>query len=329
VKKSINVGKTSKVIAGASLLGCIGFYVLSSPNAYEIYVNGKAVACIKDMNTAEVITNEIYSELVNRFDGLKIEENTIYKRVIASDSAQSSKEDIKANIIKALSTKVKAVEMVVDGNMVGILANVEEGERVKSKLKEHYSNKASEKHEKFKEISSVVKYNSVEAYISEVDYVDKIVEKLIANTDQGVTPGVKLVYEKEESVSSNSSNVVSMMAPSRGTISSLYGERWGRMHEGIDIAAKAGSPIYAAMDGKVIYAGWIKGYGKVVKIQHNGNIQTLYGHCSVLRVSEGKFVKKGQHIADVGSTGNSTGPHVHFEVIINGTPVNPYPYIYK
>lgn len=329
MKRLISAGKTAKVIAAASLLGCISFYGLSSPNAYEIYVNGKVVACIKDMNTAELITNEIYSELVNRFDGLKIEEDTIYKGVIASNSAQSSKEDIKANIIKALNAKVKAVEMNIDGNRVGILANIEEGERVMSELKAHYSSKAAKSQEKFKGISSVVKYNSVESYVREVEDVDKTVERIIANTDQGLTPRVKLVYEKEPSVASNSSKVVSMMVPSRGRISSLYGERWGRMHEGIDIAAETGSPIYAAMDGKVIYAGWINGYGKVVKIQHKRNLQTVYGHCSVLRVTEGKFVKKGEQIADVGSTGNSTGPHVHFEVLVNGKPVNPYPYIYK
>ena len=329
MKSLISIGKTSKVIAAASLLGCIGFYCLSTPNAYEIYVNGKAVACIKDLNTGEVITNEIYSELVNRFDGLKIEEDTIYKRVIASESAQSSREDIKENIIKALNAKIKAVEMNIDGSRVGLLASIEEGERIMTELKAHYSSKSSEKQGKFKGIKSVVKYNFVEAYISEIDNVDKMVERLISNTDQGLTPGVKLAYEKEPSVPSNSSKVISIMAPSRGRISSMYGKRWGRMHEGIDIAAAAGSPIYAAMDGKVIYAGWLNGYGKVVKIQHKGNLQTIYGHCSVLRVSEGQYVKKGQQIADVGSTGNSTGPHVHFEVLVNGTPVNPYPYIYK
>lgn len=329
MKVLINIGKTSKVVAVASLLGCLSFYGLSAPNAYEVYVKGKAVACIKDINTGEQITNEIYSELVNRYDGLKIDEETIYKSVIASNSAQSNKEDIKDNIIKALNTKIKAVEMTVDGNRVALLANIEEGEKVMEELKAHYSSKTAENKLKFKGISSVVKYNSVDAYISEIDDIGATVEKLIANTDQGLTPGVKLAYEKETSVPSNSSKVVSMMAPSRGRISSLYGERWGRMHEGIDIAADTGSPIYAAMDGKVIYSGWINGYGKVVKIQHQGNLQTVYGHCSVLRVSEGKYVKQGEHIADVGSTGNSTGPHVHFEVLVNGKPVNPYPYIYK
>lgn len=329
MKKLISLGKTSKVIAAVSLLGCIGFYFLFCPNAYEVYVNGKAVACVKDMTTADLITNEIYSDLVNRFHGLKIEEDTIYKSVIASDSAQSSKEDVKANIMKALNAKVKAVEMHIDGNRVALLANVAEGERVLKGLEAYYINKTVNNHEKFKGINSVVSYNPVEVYVSEVGDVEKTVERLIANTDQGLSPGVKVVYEKERAVAANSSKAVSMIAPTKGRISSMYGKRWGRMHKGIDIAAKTGSPIYAAMDGKVIYAGWIKGYGKVVKIEHSGNLQTIYGHCSVLRVSEGKTVKKGEQIADVGSTGNSTGPHLHFEVLVNGVPVNPYPYIYK
>ncbi|OPJ62285.1 M23 family metallopeptidase [Clostridium oryzae] len=121
----------------------------------------------------------------------------------------------------------------------------------------------------------------------------------------------------------------SMKVPSRGAISSYYGKRWGKFHKGIDIAAKMGNPIYAAMDGKVVYSGWINGYGNTVQLQHNKELITLYGHCSKLCVKKGDNVKRGDTIARVGNTGRSTGPHVHFEVRINGKAVNPYRYIYK
>jgi murein DD-endopeptidase MepM/ murein hydrolase activator NlpD len=106
-----------------------------------------------------------------------------------------------------------------------------------------------------------------------------------------------------------------------------FGWRWGRMHEGIDMSGPSGTPIIAADGGTVITAGWYQGYGLAVIIDHQNGYKTLYGHCSTLAVSVGDKVYQGQHIANVGSTGNSTGPHLHFEIWINGTKVDPEPYI--
>ncbi|WP_139906091.1 M23 family metallopeptidase [Clostridium thermarum] len=325
------ISKLAKVIVCASVVGSIGFYNLLAPNAYEVYVNGRAVACVKDMNAAETMVNKVYSELVNRFKGIKIDKDTVYLSVIANTEAMSSEEDIRNNIINALNTKVKAVEMRVDGNLVAILASKEEGQKVVSLLSTHYSNKAAQDNKKFPGISSKIEYKEIEVNLSQVDVVEDTVKKLIENTDKGTSPAVKIAYASKDgkTVSANRQKTISMAVPSRGSISSNFGLRWGRMHEGIDIAANTGDPIYAAMDGKVIYSGWASGYGKMIKIQHEDNIQTIYGHCSKLRAAVGDTVKKGQLIGDVGSTGNSTGPHLHFEVIINGKPVNPYPYIYK
>jgi len=117
--------------------------------------------------------------------------------------------------------------------------------------------------------------------------------------------------------------------PAQGTISSHYGWRWGRMHSGIDIAAPIGTPILAAADGVVITSEWNSGgYGNLVEIEHpNGSI-TLYAHNSENRVRVGDVVKKGQLIALMGSTGYSTGPHLHFELRIPGQgAVNPSAYL--
>lgn len=112
-----------------------------------------------------------------------------------------------------------------------------------------------------------------------------------------------------------------------GSITSEFGKRWGRMHYGIDIAANSGTSIYAAFDGKVACAEWETGYGNVVKINHANGLQTIYGHCSHIDVKAGQTVKKGVRIAEVGSTGHSTGPHLHFEVRLNGKPQNPLKYL--
>lgn len=121
--------------------------------------------------------------------------------------------------------------------------------------------------------------------------------------------------------------------PCSGPITSPFGYRTHPIfgttifHAGIDIGVDYGTPIHAADSGVVVYSGWISGYGNAVIIDHGGGISTLYGHNQSLAVSEGQSVSKGSVIAYAGSTGNSTGPHCHFEVDVNGSPVNPLGYL--
>lgn len=118
--------------------------------------------------------------------------------------------------------------------------------------------------------------------------------------------------------------------PARGDVSSPYGLRWGGsdFHPGIDIANDMGTPIVATADGTVTTAGWnAGGYGNMVDIDHGNGIMTRYGHAMQVVVVPGQHVRRGQVIAYMGSTGFSTGPHVHYEVRVNGTPVNPVGYL--
>ena len=112
-------------------------------------------------------------------------------------------------------------------------------------------------------------------------------------------------------------------------LTSYYGWRWGSFHTGIDIAGPIGTNIYAYQSGTVTYSGWSGAYGYLVKIDHGDGHSTWYAHCSKLNVNTGDKVSKGQVIALMGSTGFSTGSHLHFEVRINGVHVNPYTYIYQ
>jgi murein DD-endopeptidase MepM/ murein hydrolase activator NlpD len=118
-----------------------------------------------------------------------------------------------------------------------------------------------------------------------------------------------------------------LMWPVSGPVTSPFGWRWGRMHEGIDIAVPTGTPVHAAQSGRVIIAGWMGGYGNLVVIDHGGGLSTAYGHNSSFAVGGGASVSQGQVVAYAGSTGNSTGPHVHFEVRVNGSPVDPLGYL--
>jgi murein DD-endopeptidase MepM/ murein hydrolase activator NlpD len=115
--------------------------------------------------------------------------------------------------------------------------------------------------------------------------------------------------------------------PVSAPITSPFGWRWGRMHEGIDLGAAYGTPIAAAAAGTVIYAGWLGGYGNLTVIDHGGGLATAYGHQSRIAVSIGQQVARGEIIGYVGSTGHSTGPHLHFEVRVNGQAVDPLGYL--
>jgi len=118
-----------------------------------------------------------------------------------------------------------------------------------------------------------------------------------------------------------------MAWPANGSVTSGFGYRWGSLHAGIDIANGTGTPIRAARAGTVILAGWNGGYGNCIVIDHGGGFSTLYGHMTRLRASEGQRVGQGELIGDMGSTGNSTGSHLHFETRVNGSPRDPTNYL--
>jgi murein DD-endopeptidase MepM/ murein hydrolase activator NlpD len=115
--------------------------------------------------------------------------------------------------------------------------------------------------------------------------------------------------------------------PVNGPVTSGFGMRWGRMHEGIDIGVPAGTPIHAAASGRVVYSGWMGGYGNLVAIDHGRGLSTAYGHQSSVAVGNGQIVTQGQVIGYVGCTGHCFGDHLHFEVRVNGSAVDPLGYL--
>lgn len=120
---------------------------------------------------------------------------------------------------------------------------------------------------------------------------------------------------------------LAMPVKSAFRFTSGYGQRWGRAHQGIDMAGPVGTPIYATGDGVVTYAGWQRGYGNLIKIQHALGTETRYGHLSKIRVKTGQKVSRNSLIGDMGNTGRSTGPHLHYEVRVDGKAVNPMSFI--
>lgn len=148
-------------------------------------------------------------------------------------------------------------------------------------------------------------------------------------TGQMVSPGMPMLPGSEEFLPDAPARFNGYVWPTRGTFTSGYGWRWGRMHRGIDVAGPVGTPIVAAASGTVVRSGWNSGgYGNLVDIRHPDGSLTRYAHNSRLLVREGEQVRQGQQIAEMGSTGYSTGPHLHFEIHLPGTgTVNPMAYL--
>jgi murein DD-endopeptidase MepM/ murein hydrolase activator NlpD len=115
--------------------------------------------------------------------------------------------------------------------------------------------------------------------------------------------------------------------PVQGKLSSRFGWRHGDRHEGIDISSRAGTPVHAAEAGRVIYSGWLGGYGRVVIVKHTGRYSTVYAHNRKNRVSKGEFVERGDVLAEVGSSGNARGTHLHFEIRYDRRPEDPLRYL--
>jgi murein DD-endopeptidase MepM/ murein hydrolase activator NlpD len=173
----------------------------------------------------------------------------------------------------------------------------------------------------------------IAAYVSDLEGLAREegkIQELIRARSQ--PPPVAVVPTLQQAVSGggNAPRAVSsggLVWPASGPVNSPFGPRWGRMHTGIDIGAPSGAAIRAAKGGTVISAGYNGGYGLAVVIDHGGGLTTLYGHASSISVGDGASVSQGQTIAAVGCTGSCTGPHLHFETRVGGSPQNPMNYL--
>lgn len=208
------------------------------------------------------------------------------------------------------------------------VSQFDEAEEVVNGLKEKDSSN-------IENISIVEKYETqVQDFVSSEEaisklYVEKPKQVTVASVSKTSSTGS--VNTKLTTSSAKTSLGISLIRPVSGTITSRFGASSSMRkssHTGLDIATSTGTPIVAAAAGTVTFSGYKGSYGNMIVISHGNGVQTYYGHCSKLYVSSGTTVSQGQTIAAVGSTGNSTGPHLHLEVRINGVAHNPQNYVY-
>jgi murein DD-endopeptidase MepM/ murein hydrolase activator NlpD len=158
-----------------------------------------------------------------------------------------------------------------------------------------------------------------EEYLREVE--------ALAAQSAALAASIRAAQEDAGSTGTGQPSAAGLIWPCDGVVVSGFGMRWGRMHEGIDIGCAYGAPNRAAAAGTVIHSGWLGGYGNLVVIDHGNGLSTAYAHASTLLVSVGQSIAQGETVSLVGSTGNSSGPHLHFEVRVNGQAVDPLLYL--
>lgn len=310
--------KFFKIIAIALTIISAIIFIKFKP-AYAVSLNGEQIGYVGD--------EENFKQEVNE-NILKPEEQSVafvdLQNVNYSISLVSREKINEEAVLAKLEDNAKNVYRVYE---VANLNNeedkvyvntMEQAEEIVASLKETYS-----------EIEPNLVINTI--YLDDVSEVN---EESIKIAKEKMTADLQdKLEEKEEKDSKTVNGIYLACIPTSGRITSRFGANESirnHTHKGIDIGASAGTPILATADGTVKNSGWNSGgYGNLVIIDHGNGVETYYGHCSKLYVTKGQKVSAGDKIAAVGSTGNSTGNHLHFEIRLNGKQVNPQKYVYK
>lgn len=289
----------------------------------EVSIAGESVGYIanKDEFTSKV------DEILNKEEEAKlfttIENMPEYKLKLVDKSENTNEDVILAKLEESAETTYKLYAVTLDGEEKTVLANLEDAEKLVDEMTEKYEDDV-DLDIGIVDVITTDKEDESTVKVAKADLKEKIETKI---------EKVEAEIAKQKEIESHTVQGVYLEAtPVSGIITSRFGNResirsYG--HTGLDIAAPAGTPIKAAADGTVTFSGYSGGYGYVVKMSHGNGIETYYGHCSALYVSAGEKVEAGDTIAAVGSTGNSTGNHLHFEVRVNGNEVNPQNYLYN
>ena len=306
------------------ILACIAsFYKIS----YSVTINGEMVGYTDNKSKLQTEINDYIENGESENTAfVQVESLPEYKVCLLKRDVQASDEDIFNTIKSAGTTYYRYYSINENDEEKLYVANFTEAEDIINQLKEKNSKNMdnitiSEKYE-----TQMQDFTTVEDAVSNL-YVQKPQVTVAKNK----TTSVGSVNTATTIAGGKVSLGISLARPVSGIISSRFGARSSirsSAHTGLDIATSTGTPVLAAASGTVTFSGRKGSYGNLLVITHSNGVQTYYGHCSKLYVSAGTTVTQGQTVAAVGSTGNSTGPHLHFEVRVNGVAYNPQNYLY-
>ena len=269
-----------------------------------VAVNGECVALVRDEEVAEEVVNRVKDEYKNASTtSVEIEEETSIENLELKNGAEKPE----------ILTAREASEQIVSEQTLTVKTTevVEEEKNVEYKTIEKKSDRLN--------LGEVRVKQQGQAGLTRI--TKKVIKENGVVVSEDILEQETLKESVPEIVISGTAGLVQPL--DEFTLTSGFGERWGRQHSGIDMALPTGSPVYAAKGGTIIWSGYKGSYGNLVIIDHGDGMETYYAHCSRLDVEAGRQVAAGQQIAAVGSTGNSTGPHLHFEVRIGGVARDP------
>ncbi len=290
---------------------------------YSVTFNGEFVGYVQDKDKLE---NKI-KEYMKNGEGENVAFVDIptlpeYSICLLKKDKTANDDEI-YNMVKATGTTYYRYYAVTVGNEEKVyVANKEDAEEIINKLKDKNSNNQSKLSYTEKCESSMQEFTEVAKAVDKL-YVEPVRKKYYVATTGSVG-----AYSGANS-SSGVNIGIYLSKPTVGTITSRFGVRSSGMHTGIDVANAMGTNIYASAPGTVKFTGWYGGYGNLVIVTHGSGVDTYYAHCQSILVTAGQAVSQGQLIAKMGSTGNSTGSHLHMEVRVNGVAQNPQTYVYN
>ncbi len=300
---------------------------------YSVTLNGEMIGYSRDRATLQTKINDYTQKGQGDVAFIQIDEMPEYKLCFLKRGIETNDEEIYEKVISTGEAYYKYYALTINGEEKLYVETFSDAQEVVDALKDKNSNNldrlgikeswATEKKEytnKDTAVSALFEEKIVVAAANEVKDTSKPSASETSSKSNGKVTKAKIGKGYK-------SAGINFIRPVSGTVSSRYGPRWGTTHKGTDIAASTGTPIKAAAAGTVTFSGKYSTYGNLVIISHGNGVQTYYGHCSVLNVKEGQKVSSGQVIAKVGSTGNATGPHLHFEIRINGVSYNAELYI--
>jgi len=219
--------------------------------------------------------------------------------------------------VRAARARTGQLRATVRGETAVIAARTAQVRAVRDELVGAQGDLTAQRQTKLVDLSQLTASERAEA--SEIDALQA--------ASAALTARIRAAQAANDGGSTSTVSSAGLIWPVDGPITSPFGWRWGRMHQGIDIGVPYGTPIHAAAAGTVIYCGWEEGYGNLVVLDNGGNLATAYAHQSAIAVTCGQSVQQGEVIGYVGCTGHCTGPHLHFEVRVDGNPVDPLGYL--
>lgn len=308
------------ILAAFLMIGAISY--IYKP-IYSVTLNGEFIGYSENKSKLQQKINEyIEKGNGNNIAFVNIEELPEYKSCFLKKDVSANDEEIFNKVIEQGQIFYRYYAINVGNEEKAYVSTIAEAEQVVNELKNKNSNNKDELSIVEKYETELKEFSNVEKCVADL-YVKKVEKKTTTSSYAVAATGMNTSTKKV-------SLGISLIRPVSGTVTSRYGSRWGSTHKGIDIGAPKGTPVKAAAGGTVTVSsyGYNGGYGNYVIISHGNGVQTVYGHCTSLNVSVGQKVSQGEQIATVGSTGRSTGNHLHLEIRVNGVAQNPQNYLY-